>query len=223
MLATFRLQGEMLLELSEITTILTGKPTGNSEKMRNIEYFDKQRGLINLLLFIEKNGRANISGIRNKGNINFGIAYKCLKIMDDMGLLMAEEEGFNNKISRGYKAKHYHLTEKGKKVAAVFNEIDDGYNRSRKIEQFDNQTGLIKLVLFLFKNNKAYVTEIQKRGKINTASECLYLLDNWGFIETKQEYSAKSNRRLKTNHYSLTEDGKEVAKKLSAIENIVEN
>ncbi|MDP7264090.1 MAG: hypothetical protein QGH39_00845, partial [Candidatus Thermoplasmatota archaeon] len=116
--------------------------------MRNIEYFDKQRGLINLLLFIEKNGKANISGIRNKGKINFGIAYKCLKIMGDMGLLTVDEEGFN-KLSRGYKAKHYHLTEKGKKVAAVFNEIENGYDRSCKIEHFDNQTGLIKLVLFL--------------------------------------------------------------------------
>lgn len=190
--------------------------------MRNIEYFDKQRGLINLLLFIEKNGKANISGIRNKGKINFGIAYKCLKIMSDMGLLKVEEEGLK-KLSRGYKAKHYHLTDKGKKVAAVFNEIESGYDRTCKIEHFDNQTGLIKLVLFLFKNNKAYVTEIQKRGKINTASECLYLLDNWGFIETKQEYSPKSRRRLKTNHYSLTEDGKEIAKKLRVIENIVEN
>ena len=114
--------------------------------MRNIEYFDKQRGLINLLLFIEKNGKANISGIRNKGKINFGIAYKCLKIMGDMGLLTVDEEGFN-KLSRGYKAKHYHLTEKGKKVAAVFNEIENGYDRSCKIEHFDNQTGLIKLML----------------------------------------------------------------------------
>lgn len=188
--------------------------------MKNMDYFDKQKGLINLILYIYDNGKANISSIRNNGKINFGVAYKCLNIMKELGLSEIEKEE-TLKEKRRHKAKHYHLTDKGNKVATILMEIDKLGGSMSKLKHLDNQTGLIKLILYLSKNGKGYVSEIQKKGRINTVPECLNLLDNWGFIETKLEYPKKSNGRVKTNHYYLTDNGNEVARKLKVIEELV--
>lgn len=188
--------------------------------MKNIDYFDKQKGLINLILYMHDNGKANISGIRNDGKINFGVAYKCLNIMKELGLSEIENEGTRKEKSR-HKAKHYHLTEKGQQVATTLIEIDDLGDSNGKLGYLDNQTGLIKLILYLSKYEKGYVSEIQRKGRINTVQECLNLLDHWGFVDTRLEYPKKTNGRTKTNHYYLTENGMNVADKLKTIERLV--
>jgi len=92
--------------------------------MTNIEYFDNQIGLINLILYIHKRGKTNISGIRNKTNINMNTAYKCLDIMDNLGLIEVKVE-YPTEIQRGFKSKNYYLTDKGKKVAERLKDIEE--------------------------------------------------------------------------------------------------
>ena len=91
--------------------------------MKNIEHFDNQIGLINLILYIHRKDKSNISDIRNKANINMNTAYKCLDIMDNLGLVESKEE-YPTKVKRGFKSKNYYLTGKGKKVAEKLVEIE---------------------------------------------------------------------------------------------------
>jgi len=141
--------------------------------------------------------------------------------MDDLGLIMIETDG-NIRSKKGYNTKDYHLTAKGIKVAEILGDIDSMDEPVGKIDYFNNQTGLVKLVIYLLKNKKAYLTEIQRRGKINTVQECLYLLDNWGFIENRLEYPVNIKNGSKTKHYSLTEKGKRAAVKFMEINGILE-
>jgi len=189
--------------------------------MRNLNYFDKQRGLINLIRHIHDNGNTTISTIRNKAKINYGVAYKCLHIMDDLGLISIKANG-NLRAKKGYNTKDYHLTAKGIKVAEILGDIDSMDEPVGKIDYFNNQTGLVNLIIYLLQNKKAYLTEIQRRGKINTVQECLYLLDNWGFIENRLEYPLNIKNGSKTKHYSLTEKGRRTAVKFMEINGILE-
>lgn len=193
--------------------------------MEGIDYFDKQKGLISLVVYLNNNGCTNISRIRNKANLSFGVAYKCIDIMKDLGLIEICADGHIRK-KRGPKTKGYHLTDKGREVAGILGKLDRSNGRSlgsnSQLDYLDNQTGLIKMILYLFRNKKAYFTEIQRKGGINTVPECLNLLDIWGYLGSTQESPNKVRKGFKTNHYYLTQSGEHVAEELLKIDHILD-
>ena len=189
--------------------------------MQGIEYFDKQKGLINLILYLHNNGRANISRIRNNANLSFGVAYKCLDIMKDLNLIDTSIEGHIKK-RRGPRTKEYHLTERGDRVAGILRSIEGSTGTNTKLNYLDNQTGLIKMILYLFRNKKAYFTEIQRKGGINTVPECLNLQDIWGYVGSTMESPNKVRKGFKTNHYYLTESGEHAAEELVKIDELLD-
>ena len=88
------------------------------------------------------------------------------------------------------------------------------------IDRFDELTGSIRLILFLYSNPDSNVSTIITKS--NVGQKAIYSAKK--FLEENNLLAIKRNKTLPYNPlYSLSEKGKTIAKHLLAVEEILNN
>lgn len=187
--------------------------------MNNIFKFDKQTGLIRLLVHLHKERITHISKIYKRTGMSYGLVYKCIEILKKIGLIieMKQNLGENKRKQRTFS-----LTKTGEMVAGLFYKIDEIDKTKEILFQMDGQTGLINTLNYIYKNDKAYSTELKEKGKVNATNICLSFLDRWGMVEGKLEFPKGRQKGYRVDHFYLTDRGKYVGKQIEEIDKIID-
>jgi len=187
--------------------------------MNNILRFDKQTGLIRLLVHLRKEGITHINKINKQTGMSYGTAYKCINILKTFALIIEKDENGGESKRR---QRVFSLTEKGVAVAVLFQKIDELDKTRQILFNMDRQTGLIKTLNYIYKNDKAYSSELKEKGKVNASNICISFLDRWGMVEEKLEFPKGRQKGYRVDHFYLTDRGKYVGKQMEEIGKIID-
>ena len=151
--------------------------------------------------------------------MSYGTAYKCINILKTFALIIEKDENGGESKRR---QRVFSLTEKGVAVAVLFQKIDELDKTRQILFNMDRQTGLIKTLNYIYKNDKAYSSELKEKGKVNASNICISFLDRWGMVEEKLEFPKGRQKGYRVDHFYLTDRGKYVGKQMEEIGKIID-
>ncbi len=95
------------------------------QSIKLLRDLDDLTGLLEVMVFFAKFGRANISNFIKDLRLNQQPVYRTLKRLIELDLVTVKKEVQSS--GRGRRTKYYYLTDRGKRIAPFFAKMYDAY------------------------------------------------------------------------------------------------